>query len=70
MELIEPADAVQLVAPVDVNCCVLPRPTVAACGEIVCCAGATSVTAAEAEPFGPVAVTVTAAEAGMVAGAV
>ena len=67
-----PSVAAQLVAPVDVNCWVWPRVTDATLGEMVSAtAGAAeSVTAADAEPFGPVAVTVTDAEDGMVAGAV
>ena len=39
-------------------------------GAIVCWSGFTSVTVAEAEPPGPVAVTFTELDAGMVAGAV
>jgi hypothetical protein len=67
---IVPALAVQLVAPAEVNCFVCPRVTDAEVGEITCGARGTSVTAALAEPPGPVAVTVTAVDAGMVEGAV
>jgi hypothetical protein len=52
-----PAEAVQLVAPTEVNCCVCPRTTVAAAGEMACELVAASVTAAVADPLGPVAVT-------------
>jgi len=65
-----PEVAVQLVAPDEVNCCVDPRSRLAVVGAMVCGGGATSVTAAEADPFGPVAVIVTLFEAGMVVGAV
>ena len=65
-----PSVALQLVAPTEVNCCVAPATTVARAGVIVCVAGATSATAAEAEPFGPVAVTVAEAPEGIVLGAV
>ena len=65
-----PAVAVQEVAPEEVNCRVAPRFTLAVVGEIVCAAGLDSVTVALADPPGPVAVTVTLFEAGMVVGAV
>jgi hypothetical protein len=65
-----PSVAVQVVAPVDVNCCVAPRSRLTAVGRIVCGGMGTRVTAALAEPPGPVAVTVTAVDAGMVVGAV
>jgi len=63
-----PLVAAQTVAPADVNCCVAPRFTEAVAGEIVC--PFASVTAAEADPPGPVAVTVTVLEEGMLEGAV
>ena len=63
-----PAVTVQLVAPVDVNCCVLPSSTLALVGEIDC--AETSVTAAVAVPMEPVAEIVTVAPVlGSVAGA-
>ncbi len=62
--------AVQLVAPDEVNCCVDPRSRLAVVGAMVWGGSGTSVTAADADPLGPVAVTVTAVEAGMVDGAV
>ena len=65
-----PAVAVQLVAPADVNCCVAPSFRLAVVGEIVWGVGETSVTFALADPPGPVAVMVTLAEEGIVAGAV
>ncbi len=65
-----PAVALQFVAPLEVNCCVVPRLTIALVGAIVCGGGATRVTVAEADPPGPVAVTVTLFDAGIVAGAV
>ena len=65
----DPALAVQLVAPADVNCCVAPRSKLTEAGEIVCGGMGSSVTLALADPPGPVAVTVTALEAGIVAGA-
>jgi hypothetical protein len=37
--LMLPAVALQLVAPEDVNCCVLPSFTAAEVGEMVCCGG-------------------------------
>ena len=70
VELIVPALAVQLVAPAAVNCWVWPRLTDTESGEMVNAACAVRVTFAVAEPLGPVAVTVTAGEAGIVAGAV
>ena len=70
MLLTVPTVAAQLVAPAEVNCCVTPRSRLTAVGEIVCGGMGISVTLALAEPPGPVAVTVTAVEAGMVAGAV
>jgi stage V sporulation protein SpoVS len=65
-----PAVAVQLVAPEEVNCFVCPMVTEVDVGEITCGGSGTNVTAALAEPPGPVAVTVTAVEEGIVAGAV
>lgn len=70
MPLTVPEVAVQLVAPDEVNCCVEPRSRLAVVGEMACGGSGTSVTAALAEPFGPVAVTVTAVDAGIVDGAV
>ncbi len=70
MELTVPDVAFQLVAPVEVNCSVEPRSRLAVVGAMVCGGSGTSVTAALADPFGPVAVTVTEVEAGMVDGAV
>lgn len=62
---------VQLVAPVDVNCCVFPSVTETDAGEIVCAAiPATSEIVAVAVPFGPVAVTDAVEDEGIVAGAV
>jgi hypothetical protein len=68
LELIVPTEAAQLVAPADVNCCVAPSVTDAEAGEIVC--SGINVIAADTEPPGPVAVTVTAEEDGIVDGAV
>ena len=65
-----PALAVQLVAPAEVNCCVWPIFTEAVVGEIFCGTRAASVTVAEAEPPGPVAVTVTLVDDGIDVGAV
>jgi len=65
-----PAVVVQLVAPEDVNCFVCPSVTDAEVGEMDCGSSGARVTAALALPPGPVAVTVTAVEDGMVAGAV
>ena len=65
-----PAFAAQLVAPEDVNCFVCPRVTDADVGEIDCGSSGARVTAALALPPGPVAVTVTPVEDGIVAGAV
>ena len=65
-----PALAVQAIAPAEVNCCVAPKARVAVGGEIVCGVPLTSVTTADAEPPGPVAVTVALLDEGMVAGAV
>ena len=64
-----PAVADQLVAPAEVNCFVVPRSNVAVAGEMACAAIGSKVTFAVADPPGPVAVTVTALDAGMVAGA-
>lgn len=64
------ADVVQVVAPGEANCCIAPSLTLAIVGEMVCGFGFTTVTIAEAIPPGPEAVTVTLAEADMVAGAV
>ena len=69
-ELIVPAVVLQLVAPVEVNCSVFPRITVADEGVIVWAAVATRVMTAVADPFVPAAVTVTDGEAGIVDGAV
>ena len=63
-----PADALQPVAPEDVNCWVAPSFTEAVAGEIVC--AFVSVTAADADPPCPFAVTVTELEEGMLEGAV
>jgi len=65
-----PAVAVQLVAPAEVNCLVCPGVTEADVGEIDCGSSGASVTFALAAPPGPVAVTVTAVEEGIVEGAV
>ena len=65
-----PATAVQVVAPADVNCCVAPRFSETLVGEIVCGFADCSVTVADADPPGPVAVTVTLLDEGIVAGAV
>ena len=65
-----PALALQLVAPDEVNCSDCPNMTEAAVGEMACGTGVTKVTVALAEPPGPVAVTVTEFDAGIVAGAV
>jgi hypothetical protein len=70
VEEMVPAVAVQLVAPAEVNCFVWPSVTVADVGEMTWGVSASSVTLALAEPPGPFAVTVTAVEAGMAAGAV
>ena len=64
-----PAVAAKLVAPAEVNCSVAPSSTDAVVGEIACI-GAMRVTVAPAEPLGPVAVTVTVLDVGIVAGAV
>ena len=69
VELIVPTLAVQLVAPEEVNCCVWPRSTDTDTG-VMLWPGLTRVMEAVAEPFGPVAVTETAEDAGMVVGAV
>jgi hypothetical protein len=53
-----------------VNCCVAPRASETAVGEIVWGFCDISVTAAEADPPGPVAVTVTEFDDGMAEGAV
>jgi len=53
-----------------VNCCVALRFKETVGGEIVCGFRTSSVTAAEAEPPGPVAVTITELDGGMLAGAV
>ena len=65
-----PAAAVHVVAPVDVNCCVAPRFKETDVGKIVCGFKDCSVTVADADPPGPVAVTVTELDEGIVAGAV
>jgi len=65
-----PYVAAQVVAPADVNCCVAPRFKETDGGEMVCGFCTCRVTAAEAEPPGPVAVTVTELEDGMTEGAV
>ena len=65
-----PLAADQFVAPADVNCCVAPRFSETAAGEIVCGFETVSVTTADAEPPGPVAVTVTKLDTGMLRGAV
>ena len=68
---IDPALAVQLVAPAEVNCWVLPTRTDATEGEIVCDAvGADKVTYAEVVPKDPTPEMVTVGDDGMVAGAV
>ncbi len=68
LALIAPADAVQEVAPAEVNCWVAPRFRETLAGEM---AGAlTSDTAATADPPGPVAVMLTLLEAGIVEGAI
>jgi hypothetical protein len=66
--LIVPAVADQLVAPAEVNCCELPRLMLAAVGAMAC--AASNVTTALAEPPGPLALTVTVPDAGIVDGAV
>ena len=66
--MIAPAVTVALVALAMTNCAVPPRSKVVVTGDIV--GRAASVTAAVAGPLGPVAVMVTALEAGKVAGAV
>jgi hypothetical protein len=65
LALMVPAVAVQPVAPEEVNCCVAPSFKETVTGEIVCGFKACRVTAAEAEPPGPVAVTVTELDEGM-----
>ena len=65
-----PDTAVHDVAPLEVNCCVAPRFNVTEAGEICWALGLISVTVAEADPPGPVAVTFTLLEAGIAAGAV
>ena len=65
-----PAAAVHVVAPGEVNCCVAPRFSETLAGEIVCGFKDCSVTVAEADPPGPVAVTVTVFDEGMAEGAV
>lgn len=70
VELIVPVLAVQVVAPAEVNCWVLPSCTVAEAGKIVCATAPTSETAAVAEPLGPEAVTETLVLDGRLAGAV
>jgi hypothetical protein len=62
--------AAQADAPAEVNCCVAPRFKETDGGEIVCGFRTSSVTAADAEPAGPVAVTDTEPDDGMLAGAV
>lgn len=68
--MIVPLTADQPVAPAEVNCCVAPRLSETVAGEMVCGFEAVSVTAEDAAPPGPVAVTVTKLDAGMLAGAV
>lgn len=71
VEEIDPALAVQLVAPADVNCWVFPNRTDATEGEIVCDAvGADRVTYEYVFPKDPTPVMVTVGDDGMVAGAV
>jgi len=65
-----PAVAVKLVAPIDVNCFVCPKVTEVDSGKITCGVADLRVTLALAEPPGPVAVTVTAVDEGMMDGAV
>ncbi len=68
LELIVPAEALQLVPPVDVNCWVWPRIKLALLGEMT--GVVTSVTVAVAVPIEPLAVIVTVAPVlGSVAGA-
>ena len=69
-EVMVPYVAAKLVAPADVNCWVAPRFNEIVRGAMVCGFRTCSVTAAEADPPGPVAVTVTELEAGMADGAV
>ena len=70
VEEMVPAVAAQPVAPDDVNCFVWPSVTDAVVGEMDCGSSGAKVTAALALPPGPVTVTVTAVEDGIVAGAV
>ena len=70
VELMVPKVAVQLVAPAEVNCWVRPAVSETDVGEIACVAALASETVAVAEPFGPVAVTETEADDGIVVGAV
>ena len=70
VELMVPVLAVQLVAPVAVNCTVLPRTTVTESGAIVSRDALIRVTAAVAIPLLPVTVMVTAVLEGRVGGAV
>jgi hypothetical protein len=65
-----PWAAAQAVAPAEVNCCCAPRFNETVIGEMACAFRACNVTAAEADPPGPVAVTVTELDDGMTAGAV
>ena len=68
--VIVPYVAAKPVAPVDVNCCVAPRFSETVSGAMDCGFSTCSVTAADADPPGPFAVTVTELEGGMTAGAV
>ena len=69
-ELIVPEVDVQLLAPTELNCCVLPRRTVAEVGEIVCGVEGRRVTEAMPEPLEPVPVIKTEEVEGMLEGAV
>ena len=62
--------ATHAVAPAEVNCCIAPRFREADVGEMVCGFWFTSVTVAEADPPGPIAVTVTEGADGIIVGAV
>ena len=70
VELIVPALADQVVAPAEMNCCVWPSVTETVAGVIVCVAVAMNVTAASADPLGPLARIAVVELAGMVEGAV
>src|SRR5277367_4825330 len=65
-----PYVAAHPVAPADVNCCVAPSFSETVTGEMVCGFRTCNVTAADADPSGPVAFTVTELETVIVAGAV